>query len=93
MYGPCKAREIGGERIAVRAGRKLGWFWMWHEKRLTADLIEGDDIVLEYTTAKVVRGRNVSLGEGCDVEVVEYTGTFSRADDAKVGGVSKADAA
>ena len=35
---------------------------MLPEKRLTADSIEGDDIVLEYTTAQVVRGHNVRLG-------------------------------
>jgi cytoskeletal protein CcmA (bactofilin family) len=89
IYGPSRARDIGCERIGVKAGRRVGWFWMWPEKRLTADSIEGDEIVLEYTTAQVVRGRNVRLGTGCDIGLVEYTGTFVRSDDAKVGEARK----
>ena len=31
---------------------------------------------LEYTTAKVVRGKQVIIGEGCKIDRVEYTETF-----------------
>jgi cytoskeletal protein CcmA (bactofilin family) len=89
IYGPSRARDIGCERIGVKAGRRVGWFWRWPEKRLTANSIEGDDIVLEHTTAEVVRGHNVRLGTGCDIGLVEYTGTFVRDGDAKVGNVEK----
>ena len=89
IYGPCKARDIGCERIGVKPGRRVAWFRSWMDKRLTADTIEGDAIVLEYTTANVVRGHDVRLGTGCDVALVEYSGTFVRADDAKVGEARK----
>ena len=34
---------------------------------------EGDDVVLEYTQADVVRGRRVRIGEGCSIGRVEYS--------------------
>lgn len=36
------------------------------------ETIEGDDIHLELTRARVVRGNNVSIGSGCDIDLVEY---------------------
>lgn len=90
LYGPCSAREIGGERITVRqpGGGFSSFtqiFTFWAEKRLTADTIEGDDVTLELTSAKIVRGRNVSIGEGCRVDLVEYSGTYTIAPGATVG--------
>ena len=89
LYGTCRAREIGCERIGVKRGRRGGWFRMFPENRLTADAIEGDDIVLEHTTAQVVRGHDVRLGTGCDVGLDEYSGTLVKADDATVGKAAK----
>ncbi len=91
LYGPCSAREIGGERITVRQPGGGGLssltqiFTFWAEKRLTADSIEGDDVTLELTTAKTVRGRNINIGEGCRVDLVEYAGTYVVAPGATVG--------
>ncbi|MGV8082086.1 MAG: polymer-forming cytoskeletal protein [Coriobacteriia bacterium] len=95
VYGPCSAREIGGERIVIRRpGSGLSsltqLFTFWAEKRLTADTIEGDSIWLENTTAKVVRGRDVTVGAGCVVDVVEYTETFTPAEGAQVKDVRRA---
>ena len=90
LYGQCSAREIGGEKITVRqpGGGFSSFtqiFTFWAEKRLTADTIEGDDVTLELTSAKTVRGRNVSIGEGCRVDLVEYSGTYAIAPGATVG--------
>lgn len=90
LYGPCAAREIGGEKITVRqAGGGFSsltqLFTFWAEKRLTADSIEGDDVILELTTAKTVRGRNVQIGEGCRVDLVEYSDGYTLAPGASVG--------
>jgi cytoskeletal protein CcmA (bactofilin family) len=83
LYGPCKVREIGGEIINVK---KAGFAWglqkIIHtlfpnlENRLFADMIEGDDIYLEYTTAKTVRGGRVSIGPGCEIGSIEYRDHF-----------------
>ena len=90
LYGPCSAREIGGEKITVRQPGSgfssfTQIFTFWAEKRLTVDSIEGDDVVLELTTAKSVRGRNVDVGEGCRVDLVEYSETYKVAPGAAVG--------
>ena len=40
---------------------------------LTVGTIEGDEIRLEHTKAKVGRGKQVVIGPGCEIDRVEYT--------------------
>jgi cytoskeletal protein CcmA (bactofilin family) len=87
LYGTCKVREIGGESIIVREYRSL-WALLG-SRRLYADVIEGDKINLENTTAKVVRGVDIDLGPGCEIEVVEYAGELRQGAGAKVGSAVK----
>lgn len=94
LGGKCSAGEIGGEAVTVRIGVGAlkrfmtslvpGW-----ELRLTAESIEGDDVRLEHTTARAVRGNTVVIGQGCEIDLVEYTGEFSASPDAKVKTVRK----
>ncbi|REK63634.1 MAG: hypothetical protein C6P35_14080 [Cohnella sp.] len=78
IQGKCAAREIGGERIRILRGGAGGFKRLWQRIvpklaiRLTADTIEGDDIELENTTAAVVRGNRVKIGQGCAIGRVEY---------------------
>ncbi len=70
------AREIGGERITVRKrGSWWGWLarWWGRQIELSADSIEADEIYLEATIAKAVRGKRIALGPGCRIERVEYS--------------------
>lgn len=39
---------------------------------LTTKVIEADEIYLENTNAEVVRGKNVVIGDGCNINLVEY---------------------
>ena len=39
--------------------------------------IEGDQVELEYTQAKVVRGKYVRIGAGCEIDRVEYSGDLT----------------
>lgn len=39
-------------------------------------LIEGDNIEIENTRAKVVRGKNIIVGKNCTIERIEYSGEF-----------------
>ncbi len=83
LEGRASAREIGGEKILVRAGQKsLGGlitsalsllFGQSSVKELTAEVIEGDEMELEATQAQLVRGGKVKIGPGCRIERVEYT--------------------
>ncbi|NTW28477.1 MAG: polymer-forming cytoskeletal protein [Coriobacteriia bacterium] len=89
VYGPCSAKEMGGERIVVRQPGSgfssfTQIFTFWAEKRLTADTIEGDDVWLEITTAKTVRGRNITVGSNCVIDLVEYSGTYTPLANAQV---------
>ena len=94
LGGKCSAGEIGGEAVAVRIGvgalkRFVTSLVPGGELRLTADSIEGDDVRLEHTTARAVRGTTVVIGQGCEIDLVEYTGEYSAAPDAKVKTVRK----
>ena len=84
-------KEIGGETIVVRKsdvsspiGRLVKGL-IFPKDLLIAATIEGDEVRLEYTKADVVRGTNVSLGPGCEIGLVEYTGELNRHEDAVVG--------
>lgn len=90
------AREIGGGKISIRLGTVSGPRTI--RKILTlgivnpileADLIEGDEIYLENTTAKVVRGNLVSIGKDCDIGTVEYKEYCRKAEGAKVANERK----
>ena len=36
----------------------------------------GDNIEVENTRAKVVRGKNIIVGKNCTIERIEYSGEF-----------------
>jgi cytoskeletal protein CcmA (bactofilin family) len=89
IYGRCRAREIGGEKIDIRRGggnifAKVIKYIFTQGEILTTSVIEGDDIYLEATTAKIVRGNNVTMGSDCNIELVEYRNKISVAPDSKV---------
>lgn len=77
LYGGCDAHDIGGEKIDVRLGKPWAFLPFFGERNLTADTIEGDNVYLESTRAKVVRGANVEIGPDCKIDLVEYTGTLT----------------
>ena len=71
--------DIGGSTITVQ--REDSTFRIFgcsfgRTPSLRTNTIEGDRVELEYTTAKVVRGKQVIIGEGCKSDRVEYTETF-----------------
>ncbi|MGF7400992.1 hypothetical protein PQ744_11420 [Thermoanaerobacterium thermosaccharolyticum] len=93
IYGRSAVREIGGEKIMIRGGSesifkrlKLIKSMIYDACKgdLTTDVIEGDEIYLEYTTAKAVRGKNVTIGQGCNIELVEYVDNFNQHSDSVV---------
>ena len=93
LGGYCKAREIGGERIDVRVTPHRSAFLEGLTKallgqrgalRLEAQLIEGDEIHLEQTTADVVRGKRVEIGPGCRIRAVEYAESLEVHEEANV---------
>jgi cytoskeletal protein CcmA (bactofilin family) len=96
MHWPCKVREIGGADISVKKDAKLSFLGLKNmimpndtHKTLEVDIIEGDNIYLENTIAKVVRGKNITLGSGCKIELVEYTENFKHDDKAEISTQNK----
>ncbi|NGQ94722.1 cell shape determination protein CcmA [Brevibacillus sp. SYP-B805] len=88
IHDGCQAKEIGGEHIRVRKIAHGPKFWgalLPFGHYLTTDSVEGDDIHLEYTKARVVRGNNVTIGPGCEIDLVEYRGQYRLDQGAKVG--------
>ena len=90
LYGPSKVREIGGEKIKVKKKGKYDFLGLKSlimpagNKGLTVETIEGDDIYLENTQAKVVRGNNIEIGPGCEIELVEYKNDFKQDENSKI---------
>jgi cytoskeletal protein CcmA (bactofilin family) len=84
-------KEIGGEIIEVKIEhaskliKQVVNFFMQRDDYLRSDLIEGDEIHLEHTKAKLVRGKNIVIGENCEIDAVEYSGTIDIKDGSKVG--------
>jgi cytoskeletal protein CcmA (bactofilin family) len=82
--GYCSVQEIGGENIEVRLNPVDSFFIkkiidkVFNSKgELTTELIEGNEIYLENTNAKIVRGNNVTIGEGCNIGLIEYSGEIN----------------
>jgi cytoskeletal protein CcmA (bactofilin family) len=97
VYGmKSKVREIGGGKITVTLGpthafnlvRTIVSMGILNPV-LEVDTIEGDEIVLENTTARVVRGNSVTIGSSCDIGTVEYKDFYTKNIDAKVGTETK----
>lgn len=94
LYGPSEAKEIGGSKINIQKGgadNKIGQILAaifnpltFYKAHLKVDTIEGDNISLEHTTANIVRGDIVDIGEGCEIDLVEYRTGFDKAPGASV---------
>jgi cytoskeletal protein CcmA (bactofilin family) len=88
-----RARELGGEVIQVRRGTAWGGLLSSLGKllgtrgrgTLEVELVEGDEVDLEWVRAEVVRGRVVRLGPGCRVGRVEYQESLEVSPEAEVG--------
>jgi cytoskeletal protein CcmA (bactofilin family) len=92
----CEAREIGGENISVKKTRDtsgfkklIKFFISQTPDQLTAEIIEGDHIYLEYTNAQVVRGNHIEIGPDCTIDRIEYKESLELDESAKVGAQQK----
>lgn len=78
LNGENNVHSIGGGSVRVRR-KSTGFslFGMQRRTRLNTELIEADEIDLEYTNAQTVRGVNVHIGNECVIDRVEYSGTLT----------------
>jgi len=84
--------ELGhiGEEVERAVGLGQAFGWSRGSGYLEADTIEGDEIFLENTRARVVRGKKVQIGEGCEIELIEYSESLEIAPGAQVKEQKKA---
>lgn len=75
MFGECRANEIGGQSIRIKANGSFisHLFKSIFRPQLETDLIEGDKVEIENTNAKIVRGNHVTIGPNSTIGLVEYT--------------------
>jgi len=60
-----------------------------NKKLLEVDTIEADEIYLESTHAKVVRGKNITLGSECRIGLIKYEDSFKDHDESMVESTQK----
>lgn len=84
-----RIKEIGGEDIRVIAAGKSVFEGIFYTKKLISDSIEGDNIILENTECKIVRGNNVTINRGCSIDIVEYSGKILIDEKSKVKNIIK----
>lgn len=80
--GNSYVEEIGATKVTVserpiNVNGIIGWIAKTFGSNygyLHVKTIEADEIFLENTIADVVRGQNVTIGTGCKIKTVEYSG-------------------
>ncbi|MEF9992493.1 MAG: hypothetical protein RRZ84_01210 [Romboutsia sp.] len=78
LVGRSTIDEIGGSKIDIRGGMYSSRFNIlapkkFRENKLVANIIEGDDITLENCEVKIVRGKNINIGQNCKIDKIEYS--------------------
>ncbi|MBR2041712.1 MAG: polymer-forming cytoskeletal protein [Oscillospiraceae bacterium] len=91
-YG-SKAESIGGSKIIIENYREKGIIEkLFGRKKFgfaVSESIEGDEIIIERTSAKTVTGKYVMIGEDCDIGLVQYSESVEISPKAKVGKCEK----
>lgn len=59
------------------------------ENKLVANTIEADEISLENSAVKVLRGKNIKIGKGCYIEHLEYSESVEIDDNSEVSEINK----
>lgn len=87
LFWDSKVNEISGHKVVI--GRVDKFLVKLISKiirpSLEVDTIEAEDIHISLTKAKVVRGKDITIGDGCEIDLVEYKGNLICSKKAKVG--------
>ncbi len=93
----CVIGSIGGSRIITRYNPRKFFKNLItihiKDKRVNGievqQSVEGDEIDIEYVTCPRVSGRTVKIGEGCEIELLQYSERYEIHEKAKVGKIEK----
>ncbi|MEF9992620.1 MAG: polymer-forming cytoskeletal protein [Paraclostridium sp.] len=94
IEGKSTIDEIGASTVNISYERRLlqSIFNLLIPKklyRLTVNSIEGDNIQLENSYVKIIRGKNIKIGADCNIDTIEYSGTIEVDDRSKVKNINK----
>lgn len=93
----CVIGSIGGSKIVIRYTRRKFFrnlVTIHAGDKIVRGVeveqsIEGDEIDIEHVTCPRVSGRTVKVGEGCEIEILQYSESYEIHDKAKVGKIEK----
>lgn len=93
----CVIGSIGGSRITARYTKRKFFKNLItihiKDKRVNGievqQSVEGDEIDIESVTCPRVSGRTVKIGEGCEIELLQYSESYEIHENAKVGKIEK----
>ena len=87
------AQSIGGSKIVIENYREKGIIERIFGRKscdfVVSETIEGDEIIIEHTKAKTVTGKYVMIGEGCEIELLQYSESAEISPKAKIGRCEK----
>lgn len=87
------AQSIGGSKIVIENYREKGILERIFGRKtcdfVVSESIEGDEIIIEHTKAKTVTGKYVMAGEGCEIELIQYSENAEISPKAKIGRCEK----
>lgn len=92
----CKVQEIGGNKVNIYSRNPglnlLGFLGLkFTTGKLTCNTIEADEVDIAFVEADLVRGNNIVIREGCNIQKVEYSGNYRTEGNAKVVEAIKVD--
>ena len=89
--GSARIGGIGGGKVIVKRSESgLTLFGIALSMRpsgkgsLVTDTIEADEVDLVSTRARIVRGNTIRIGEGCEIDRIEYSGSIEHAPSAVI---------
>ena len=81
--------SIGCSKLLVKRRKAFRLFGAHGGTLKVKDEIEGDEIDIEHVTCPRVSGRTVKIGEGCSIDLLQYSESYEIHDKAKVGKIEK----
>lgn len=88
LRGKSYVKEMGGEEILIKNDSGITVKIFGLSKTISScmecDLIEGDKINIENTRCKIIRGEDITIGEGCIIDKIECSGKLNINEKSKV---------
>lgn len=86
LGSPSTADQLHSKgTVTVKRSSRLLNVLMGPLRKLSCRCVQGDNVDLEHTTARLVSGKNIRIGPGCDIQEIRYSVSLKMDGNAKVG--------